>query len=111
MKSTIVVDGTSYPCVMSMGALLRYSQCTGRDASTMDGSNLTDMATLLWCCVVSGCNHDHQDFPYDLMSFADALEASELVEWAASQRVASVNGCDSSVDDMSEERKKKGRRK
>ena len=70
-------DGKTYPCRVTMGALLRFSRTTGKDVSAMDGS-VTDMATLIWCCVKSACEADGVKFEYSLEEFSDRIDGDEM---------------------------------
>ena len=53
----IRIGGKEYPCQMTMGALLRFKKETGREVTEVKGDSISDMITLLWCCVASVCKH------------------------------------------------------
>ena len=76
----LVVGGREYPCRITMGAMLRYKEETGRDAA--DISDSTDIMTFLWCCVRSACNADHLHFDMSLMDFLDAVDAGQAAGFA-----------------------------
>ena len=65
-----------------MGALLRFKKETGREASTLMGTDLEGNITFLWCCIVSACKHDGKEFGLSLMDFADAIDADDVNGWA-----------------------------
>ena len=72
-KVEILIDGKAYPCRQTMGAMLRFKQETGKEATEMDGG-FTDLCTYLWCCIASACSADKIDFDLSLMEFADAID-------------------------------------
>ena len=72
-----MVDGKEYPCRPTMGAMLRFKQETGRDVSEMTGS-VSDLATYMWCCVVSACKREGVEFNMSLMDFADAITETDM---------------------------------
>ncbi len=82
-KVEIVINGKAYPCRETMGAMLRFHRETGRDATKMDPSSVSDLCTYLWCCVSSACKADGTDFGMSLMDFADAVTAGDMTAWAA----------------------------
>ncbi len=79
-KVEITINGVAYPCRQTMGAMLRFKQETGREATEMDGG-FTDLCTYLWCCIVSACNADKIDFNLSLMDFADSIDPDAMAEW------------------------------
>lgn len=79
-KISIKVGGKEYPCYPTMGAMLRFKDATGREASQMTNS-LSDMATYLWACVTSACNRENKDFGMTLQDFADAIDTEEMESW------------------------------
>jgi hypothetical protein len=79
-KVEILIDGKAYPCRQTMGAMLRFKQETGKEATEMDGG-FTDLCTYLWCCIASACSADKIDFDLSLMEFADAIDPDVMEEW------------------------------
>ena len=79
----ITVNGVAYPCGLTMGAMLRFREQTGRDVSQIDPTNFTDLCTYLWCCVVSASNRENKSFDMSLMDFADALTLEDMETWGA----------------------------
>lgn len=78
-KSTkIEVNGASYPCRMTMGAMLRFKRETGKEVSELDTNSLSDLAVLLWCCVASASSADKMDFNLSLMDFCDNLSEEDM---------------------------------
>lgn len=100
-KMEIEIDGNVYPCRQTMGAMLRFKQETGREATEI-GGNLSDMCTYLWCCVASASKHDGKEFGMSLMDFADSITPDTLGSWVAS--IADTNGTGT---DMADEKKSK----
>ena len=99
MKISVTIDGRELPCRPTMGAMLRYKEATGREATTIDASSVTDIVTYLWCCVVSACKRDGISFDMSLMDFADGLDPDALTKWTES-----MVG-DSKSDEADEEKK------
>lgn len=77
----ITYKGRDIPCRQTMGAMLRFKEATGREASEMDETSMTDIMTFLFCCVQSACNADKIEFSDTLMDFADNIEPAKLTEW------------------------------
>lgn len=75
-------DDKEYPCRMTMGALLRFKHETGKDVSEM-GDSVSDMAILIWCCVVSACNADGVEFGLSAEDFADRIDPEEMKAFGA----------------------------
>lgn len=61
-----------------MGAMVRFKRETGRDVSTIQSGDLSDLALLLWCCVKSACNADGVGFEDSFELFSDSLDAEAL---------------------------------
>ena len=66
----ISINGKAYPCRQTMGAMLRFKRETGREVTESSEGSLSDIVTLLWCCIVSACN-------------ADKVDVDTAVAWAA----------------------------
>ena len=77
----ITVNGESYPCYQTAGAMLRFKDLTGDEISRLKGTDISGMIKFLWCCVVSACCREKREFPLTLMEFADAIGPDELKEW------------------------------
>lgn len=74
----INVNGKSYPCRITMGAMLRFRNETGRDTSQMKSDDVADLITFIWCCIASASSADNVEFGLSLMDFADLVEPSML---------------------------------
>ena len=70
-----------------MGAMIRFKEETGREATGIQPDAVSDLAVYLWCCVVSACRREGVEFKYQLMDFADRI-ADETV---ADEPTALVN--------------------
>ena len=77
----VQVNGNRYPCRMTMGAMLRFKQETGKEVTEIDSGSLSDLCTLLWCCVKSATKADGIDFALSLMDFADSVTQEEVKAW------------------------------
>ena len=58
----IEINGKEYPCRVTMGAMLRFKRETGHDVSKMDPTDVAELVTLLWCCIVSASKADGVEF-------------------------------------------------
>jgi hypothetical protein len=74
----IKIKDKTYPCDITMGAMLRYKQQTGREANEMGKDSISDLITYLWCCTASACNRDKKEFGLSLNDFADALTVNDV---------------------------------
>lgn len=74
----IVIDGREYPCRVTMGALMRYNDVTGKEASEIASHDVRSLVTFIWCCTVSACRHDRIEFEMSLEDFADSLSPDQL---------------------------------
>lgn len=81
----VIINNEAYPCRPTMGALLRFEKETGKDISEVfvEGKpvGLTDICTLMWCCIVSASKHDGKDFNLSLMEFADSVTPEVALSW------------------------------
>lgn len=77
-KIEVTINGTNYPCRLTMGAMLRFKQETGKEVTEMSDNNLTELCAYLYCCVASACSADKVEFNMSLMDFADALSPADM---------------------------------
>ncbi len=77
-KVEVVINGESYPCRITMGAMLRFKRETGKEISEVRDEDVSDLAVLLYCCVKSACNADGREFKYGLEEFCDAVDADVM---------------------------------
>lgn len=87
-KIEVTINGVTYPCRPTMGAMLRFKKETGKEITEINGGSLTDVCTYLYCCVVSACAADKVNFDMSLMEFADALNPEDLGAWTAQMQPA-----------------------
>ena len=69
----ITVKGETYPCRVTMGAMVRFKRASGRDVSEISKNDVSDMVLFMWCCVASACKADDVAFDLSFDDFADAL--------------------------------------
>ena len=81
MRKVIIIDGKEYPARLNLGAMLRFRRETGHDVNAMTNDDISDMITLLWCCVASECNAEKVEFGYSLMDFADRIDPALITEF------------------------------
>ncbi len=73
---TVNIDDEVYPIRLTMGAIVRFKQETGKELAEAEGS--VDNATLIWCCIKSACNREKKAFDYSLMDFVDNIDVDEI---------------------------------
>lgn len=79
----LAIGGKSYPCRVTMGAMVRFKRSSGKDVSEIDEKDVSDLILFMWCCVVSACNADDVAFDMEFEGFADRLEPDTLVAFLA----------------------------
>ena len=90
-KTKINVGDREYPCRVTMGAMVRFKNESGKDVSELEKSNISELVLFVYCCVKSACNADKEPFDYDFETFADLMEP---------------DGVNSFYEDMGREEKK-----
>lgn len=83
-KIQIQINGKSYPCRPTMGAILRFHQLTDREVTDIRPDSISDLLTYLYCCVASASKADQIPFEMELMDFADAIAPDDLNQWVSS---------------------------
>lgn len=97
----VKISGKSYPCRMTMGAMLRFKRITGREVSDVQLNAASDMAVLLYCCTASACNADGVAFEMDCDTFCDRIDPESMNAMSAS-----IAGPDNSDAEAADEQKK-----
>lgn len=69
-------DGKTYPCRVTLGAMRRFKQETGKDSDNISG--VDDLAVFIWCCCMSACKADGVEFSVSLDDFCDLVDISTL---------------------------------
>ncbi|MDE6860937.1 MAG: hypothetical protein K2J65_11060 [Duncaniella sp.] len=77
----LTINGVSYPCAPTMGAMLRFKKETGKEVTEIDTSSFTELCTYLWCCVASASKREGKDFNLTLMDFADNVTPEDMEKW------------------------------
>lgn len=80
----IKINGETYPCRPTMGAMLRFKQETGKEITEIDPSSFTDLCTYLWCCVASAAKREGKPFNMSVMDFADNILPEDMTDWGKS---------------------------
>jgi hypothetical protein len=62
--------------------MLRFKQETGKEVS--DGLTLSDLITLMWCCIASACARDGAAFSLSVLEMADAMDQGDFEAWQKS---------------------------
>ena len=78
----ITINGTTYPCRLTVGVLKRYKDQTGREME--DVKDIFSISELLFLALQTTCKREHVSFPYasaeELMDDLDVLEMSGISE-------------------------------
>ena len=81
-KQCFTIGGVVYPCRMTMGAMLEFSQRTGKEATEIKGEALSDILILLYCCLLSSCRADGVSLPFSTeMEMADRIMPEDIISW------------------------------
>lgn len=78
-KFKIIINGTGYPCYLTMGAALEFKQMTGHDVSEMKVNELVEIGTMLFCQCKAACRREKMDFPYSYEDFMDQLTDEDIL--------------------------------
>lgn len=74
----ITIGGKEYPCRVTMGAMLRFSEMTGHDVSKMESGSMVETIQFVWCCIRSACKVDGIELKLDFETFADMLTLEDI---------------------------------
>lgn len=66
---TITLDGKTYPCYMTMGALMLYKRLRDKEMSDIVNPTPTEAVDIIFCITMASCMAHKIEFPY-----ADPLE-------------------------------------
>lgn len=81
-KIEVTINGVTYPCRPTMGAMLRFKKETGKEITEITDKSFSDLCAYLYCCVASASAADKKDFSMSLQEFADALSPEDMEAWA-----------------------------
>lgn len=77
--NSIEIDGKSYPCYMTMGALLIYKRMTGKEMSKVENPNVEDTMEIIYSIVKAASQANDIEFPYsDVVDFACHLTPEQV---------------------------------
>lgn len=77
--SSLIIQGQSYPLVITMGAFLEFKRLTGREASQITSDDLSDTITFIYCVARSSARREGYEWPYDSPeAMADMMTPDEL---------------------------------
>ena len=79
-KTKIKVGDKEFPCRVTMGAMVRFKNESGKDVSKLEKTNISELVLFVYCCVKSACNADRVEFDYDFQSFAEPDAANSFYE-------------------------------
>lgn len=86
------IGDASYPCRMTMGAMLRFKRITGHEVSEMPEGSVSEMAVLLYCCTASASNADGVRFEMDCDTFCDRIDPESMDAMAAAIQEGAAEG-------------------
>lgn len=78
----ISILGKEYPCRLTMGALKRFKDRTGKELSDIASGEIMLMGLLAYCCTESACSVEGVTFDVDEMRFLDALDMDSMAVFA-----------------------------
>lgn len=81
----IRIGKKTFPCRVTMGAMRRFKNLTGKEATSLTQADLSDLVTFIYCCVASACNADKVEFSLSVDDFADNLDMDTLNRFFESQ--------------------------
>lgn len=78
----ITIQGKRFPFRLTIGAMVRYKQITGKDFSEFKG-DMEELGTIIQCGIRSACKAEGVEAPQlktdELMDYIDLEEAMELL--------------------------------
>lgn len=72
------VGGKEYPCRVTMGAMVRFKNESGKDVSELRQNDIGDLMLFIYCCVKSASHADGESFDMDFETFADHLDPESV---------------------------------
>lgn len=76
---SITIQGVTYPVVITMGAFLEFHRITGREATEITSSQLSDTLILLHAILRSGQRRGGYSYPYETVEdLASELTPEEM---------------------------------
>lgn len=64
--------------MMTMGALVRFKDMTGKEAGHIDSTNIEELSRLIYCSVISACRREKIEFDMPFEDFLDFLDIDQL---------------------------------
>lgn len=78
-QTTITIKGVSYPCYVTMGALLLYKRITGREMNEVTTPSLEDTMQIIYCVAKAASMAEGIEFPFaDVVDFASHLTPDQV---------------------------------
>lgn len=107
MKTIMIeIEGKKYPLRATMGAMKEFKKQTGKDPKDMDAESAVEMATFIYCCVVSACRKDGVEMTMTLDDFLDSVDVDTVNAWGTS-----LSAAQSSADSSKAKGKAEGKAK
>lgn len=61
----VEIEGKSYPCYMTMGALILYKRMTGCEMSEVKTPTIEETMDIVFCVLKSACKANSVEFPFE----------------------------------------------
>lgn len=84
-RLVIEIEGKEYPAEISMGAMKRFKDETGKEVSQISGES--EWGIFLWCCVKSASSRAGVTFEMDCMEFLDYCTPETMLAWRQAQQL------------------------
>jgi hypothetical protein len=89
-KNVITINKVSYPCRLTIGAMVNYKRATGEDFSKFSGDDMEKLSIVVFEAVKSTCRADGVTFPYksheDIMDYIDMDQATTILGVQADEK-------------------------
>lgn len=82
-KVSIEVNGVEYPAYVTLGAMTRFKDETGKEVTEIGTNDISLLARYMWCCVMSACHRECRKFEMPFQDFADSITPDVVGAWSA----------------------------
>lgn len=88
----ITVKGTTFPARLTMGAMLDFKRCVGKEMSGISMDNIEELMRFMWCCIRSASRADGKSFEMSFEDFCDCITPLDIQAFNAQFAAANENG-------------------
>lgn len=82
-KNIITINGTSYPCRLTLGAIKDFKEQTGKELADI-GADMVVLGTLIYITASKSCKKEQKAFPWqsadELLEDIDLADMPSMVE-------------------------------